>query len=106
MRSLERSDKVKAFRRSLDDLSSRVDYVVLSFDLDSVQEAFAPGVSAPAAMGFSPSEIFAMMRVAGLHEKVISLGIYELNPRFDIDNRTARLAALAAWHFLESRYFE
>ncbi len=106
MNSLEAVDKVKAFGTALRDLSSRVDYVVLSFDLDSVQEAYAPGVSAPAAFGFSPAEIFAMMRVAGRNEKVISLGIYELNPRFDIDNRTARLAALAAWHFLESRYFE
>ncbi len=106
MNSLEAFDKVKAFAASLRDLSERADYVVLSFDLDSVQEAFAPGVSAPAAFGFSASEIFAMMRVAGLNEKVISLGIYELNPRFDIDNRTARLASLAAWQFLQSRYFE
>ena len=105
MNSLETLDKVKAFEGALRDLSSRVDYLVLSLDLDSIQEAFAPGVSVPAPFGFTASDILAMMRLAGFNEKVISLGIYELNPRFDIDNRTARLAALAAWQFLESRYF-
>ena len=106
MNDLMQKDKVASFRNILDDLSSRVDYVVVSLDLDSIQAAHAPGVSAPAAHGFTPEEIHGFMRTAGLNEKCISLGIYELNPRFDMDQRTSALAALALWNFLEARFFE
>ncbi|MEX0966728.1 MAG: formimidoylglutamase [Bacteroidia bacterium] len=94
---------VAAFQTVLNELREKCDQIVLSLDMDALQAAFAPGVSAPAADGFTPSEILAMMEIAGKAEKIISLGIYELNPSFDIDNQTARLAAVAAYHFAAAR---
>lgn len=94
---------VKTFKQQLKNLREQVDAIVLSFDLDSVQSAFAPGVSAPAVEGFTPSEILEMMLVAARDPKVISLGIYELNPEYDVDDRTAKLAATALYHFLDER---
>jgi formimidoylglutamase len=91
---------VSAFAASLKKLSSRCDIVVISFDLDSCASAFAPGVSAPQAEGFSSSEVIEMMEIAGRDPKVVSLGIFELNPDHDVDDRTARLAATAAYHFI------
>ena len=76
---------------------------MLSLDLDAIQAAFAPGVSAPAMEGFTPSEILEMMLIAARDEKVVSLGIFELNPEYDIDERTARLAATCAYHFMDER---
>lgn len=89
-----------AFRKSLKKLASRCDFIVISLDIDAVASAFAPGVSAPQAEGFTPTDILEMMTAAGQEKKVVSLGIFELNPEHDLDQRTARLCATAAYHFV------
>lgn len=95
-----RNQKIShTFKQSLDFLSERTNQIVISLDLDSIQAAFAPGVSAPAPEGFMPSEVVEMVRMAAANEKVVSLGIYELNPSYDIDDRTARLVAVLAYQF-------
>jgi formimidoylglutamase len=88
------------FTHSLVKLASQVDAIVVSLDLDSAAEAFAPGVSAPQAEGFTSSELVQICEVAGSNAKVLSLGLFELNPLHDLNNRTARLAATCADHFL------
>ncbi|MEX2589255.1 MAG: formimidoylglutamase [Chitinophagales bacterium] len=100
---LRQANKVLQFNKVLKGLSKRVDKIVLSIDLDAIQAAYAPGVSAPAAEGFTPSEVLGMAAIAASEEKVFSLGIFELNPNFDIDNRTARLAALLAFEFIRNK---
>ena len=77
----------------------------MSLDLDSLACAFSPGVSAPQSEGFVSSEILEMMEIAGKEPKVISLGIFELNPEHDRDELSARLAATASYHFIESSIF-
>jgi arginase family enzyme len=96
-----RGKAVVAFRSALKKLASSCDAVVISLDLDAVEEASAPGVSAPQAEGFTPGEIIEMMEIAGPHKKVVSLGIFELSPPHDVGDRTARLAATAAYHFVD-----
>lgn len=91
---------VMRFADALDSLSASCDRIAISLDLDAIAMAFAPGVSAPQAEGFTPSEIIEMMELAGKSSKAGSLGIFELNPLHDTDNRTARLAATAAYHFV------
>lgn len=92
-----------AFSKALRALSSRCDAVAVSLDLDAAAQAFAPGVSAPQAEGFSSSDFIEMMAIAGEEGKVVSLGVFELNPEHDPDSRTSRLAATAAYHFISSR---
>lgn len=72
----------------------------VSLDLDGVAQAFAPGVSAPNPDGFTPREMLAMARRAGREPSVRLLDIMELNPRFDVDGRTARLAVALFLAFL------
>lgn len=98
--SLRGGRAVTQFRTALTRLKTACDEVVISFDLDALAEAHAPGVSAPQAEGFTPGEVIEMMEIAGEMKEVKSLGIFELNPSHDVDYRTARLAATAAWHFL------
>ncbi len=93
---------VKRFAAALKTLAAHCDGVIVSLDLDCAAQAFAPGVSAPQAEGFSSSEVLEMMQLAGAHPKVASLGVFELNPLHDIDDRTARLAATAAMRFIGS----
>jgi formimidoylglutamase len=102
---LRNGKAVSTFKKALKKLSTSCDAIVISLDLDALAAAYCPGVSAPQAEGFTPSEIIEMMEIAGANKKCVSLGIFELNPEHDEDLRTARLAATAAFHFIESSLF-
>jgi formiminoglutamase len=92
----------RVFAANLVDLADRCDAIVLSLDLDAIASAFAPGVSSPATDGLSVTDVVEIMEIAGMETMMISLGIFELNPLVDVDQRTARLAATAAYYFLDS----
>jgi formiminoglutamase len=101
-KKLRQGVAVTVFKKKLKKLCEQSDSVVISLDLDALASAYAPGVSAPQAEGFTAMEIIEMIEFAGMQRKVISLGIFELNPKYDEDNKTARLAATVAFHFLEA----
>jgi arginase family enzyme len=97
-----KGEAVGLFIKSLEKLARQADAIVVSLDLDSAAEAFAPGVSAPQAEGFSSSELIQFCEGAGAIDRVRSLGIFELNPLHDVGSRTARLAATCAYRFIET----
>ncbi len=70
------------------------------FDIDSVRAADAPGASAPYPTGLSAEEICRLSFVAGQEKRTRLFEISEVNPLFDVDHRTSRLAALMVLHFL------
>lgn len=72
----------------------------VTFDLDAVDQAFAPGVSAPAVSGLNTDLWLTAAFEAGINPEISSIDISELNPDYDIDNRTARLAAKTVWMFI------
>lgn len=74
-----------------------------TFCLDVVDQAFAPGVSAPTCDGLTPGEWLAAAYLAGRSASVSSADVVELNPRFDRDGQTARLAARTVWELLRGR---
>ncbi|MBI3805458.1 MAG: agmatinase family protein [Nitrospirae bacterium] len=74
--------------------------VFCSIDLDSVAQAFAPGVSAPSPDGFTPEEVSLAAYLAGVDPKVAYFDLMEMNPVFDQEGRTARLTAALVLHFL------
>ena len=65
----------------------------VSFDIDACAEAFAPAVSAPSADGFTPRQAGEAAFLSGQNEAVRLFEVVELNPLYDRDNQTARLAA-------------
>jgi formiminoglutamase len=67
---------------------------MVTFDLDAVDQAQAPGVSAPAVGGLDQDLWHHAAYHAGRCPQVTSVDVAELNPRVDVDDRTARLAAL------------
>ena len=103
--SLRDGKAVRTFKASLKSLSAKCDEVMMSVDLDALSYAYAPGVSAPQAEGFTGGELLQMMEIAGSDKKVTSLGVFELAPPLDFQNYTSRLAAQAVWHFLEAKLF-
>jgi len=72
----------------------------VSLDIDSVAQAYAPGCSAPSPDGFRPDELLQLAFLAGRHASVACFDVMEVNPRYDLDDRTAALAAAAVVHFL------
>lgn len=75
------------------DFIREVDHIYVTIDLDGFSSAYAPGVSAPSPMGFSPDIVLDTLQMIIDSKKLISLDIAEMNPKYDIDNRTAQLAA-------------
>jgi formiminoglutamase len=70
-----------------------VDCVYITIDMDGFSSAYAPGVSAPSAFGFTPQLVQSVLKSILATGKVISTDIAELNPEFDQDGCTAKLAA-------------
>jgi formiminoglutamase len=76
---------------------------LVSFDLDAVCQAEAPGVSAPNPSGLRSELWLHAAYAAGRAPAVTSADVVELNPRVDRDGQTARLAALTVWWLLRGR---
>ncbi|MGE4158034.1 MAG: formimidoylglutamase [Planctomycetota bacterium] len=75
--------------------------IFFGFDMDSVRSADAPGVSAPSPTGLSAEEAMEIARLAGQEPRARLFEITEMNPKYDIDGRTARLAALMVRAYLK-----
>jgi formiminoglutamase len=75
--------------------------VMASFDLDAIDRAHAPGVSAPNAAGLPVDVWLEAAYRAGAAPHVRSADIVELNPSVDRDGQTAAIAALTVWYLLK-----
>jgi formiminoglutamase len=82
----------------------RVDAIYLTVDMDGFSSAFAPGVSAPSPMGFDPEIAFNVFDLIAKSKKLISLDVVELNPVYDQDLATARLAARCVEYILRKNF--
>ena len=92
--------ELKILKNRLEHFLETVDHVYVSYCLDVFNASFAPGVSAVNPLGLNPDVVLPLTRHLLRSGKVISLDIAELNPHFDIDQRTARLAAALIYHSL------
>lgn len=72
----------------------------VSFDMDAVKETAAPGVSAPLPTGLTPEEFLTAALFAGKRRKTGMIDLVEVNPKYDVDGRTCKLAALTILYFL------
>jgi len=72
---------------------------LLSIDLDVLDQSYAPGVSAPNPNGLPPHDLYQLAYYAGMNPHIRSVDIVELNPDLDLDNHTAKIAALILWWF-------
>ncbi|MBO0324329.1 formimidoylglutamase [Muricauda sp. CAU 1633] len=78
--------------------TKNVDHVYVTIDLDGFSSAFAPGVSAASPMGFTPHIVLECLKTIIGSGKLISMDIAEMNPKYDIDGQTAKLAASLMHH--------
>ena len=78
----------------IDELLDNVDYAYLTICMDVFNASVAPGVSAAAYNGiFADAAFMHFYRHILKNKKMVALDVAEVNPSFDIQDRTARLAA-------------
>lgn len=78
--------------KSLKEFIKKVDIVYVTFCMDVFDASTAPGVSAPVVMGLDPKKGKRLLRFLMETEKVVCVDFAEVNPVYDIDNMTAKLA--------------
>ncbi len=88
-----RLDRFDFVRAEIEALLARCAHAYLTVCLDAFPAAVAPGVSAPAALGVDAALVERFVDVVTGSGKLRIADVAELNPRYDVDARTARLAA-------------
>lgn len=78
----------------------KVDYLYITVDLDVFSASIAPGVSAPAVKGIDLAIFDPLLEVIKNTGKIKVFDVAECNPRFDLDNRTAKLAAYIIYNYI------
>jgi len=69
------------------------------FDLDAVRSSDAPGTSAPSPLGLKASEFIQLVKYAASLANTKIIEFSEVNPKYDADNRTAKLVAIGIHRF-------
>ncbi len=86
--------RLDAFRKRLGD-----DEVYLSFDIDCIDPAFAPGTGTPVCGGFSSADVFGLLRrFAGVN--LVGADVVEVLPALDPAGVTSLLAAHVIFEIL------
>ena len=68
------------------------DKVYVSFDMDCVDPAYAPGVSVPVPMGLNSTDaVYLLKEIA--KKGIVGMDIMEVCPSFDVKDRTSHLAS-------------
>ena len=87
-------ENLPSIYQRIDELTQEVDVLYLTICMDVFNVSVAPGVSALAYNGiFADATFMHFFRHILKNEKLVSLDVAEVNPEFDIQERTARLAA-------------
>lgn len=71
---------------------NHLERIHVSFDLDSCDPRFAPGVGTPVRGGLSYREAHLLMEILADSGKVCSMDVVEINPILDSCNQTAEIA--------------
>jgi len=68
------------------------DKVYVSFDMDCVDPAYAPGVSVPVPMGLNSTDaVYLLKEIA--KKGIVGMDVMEVCPSFDVRDRTSHLAS-------------
>ncbi len=66
--------------------------VYISFDMDAIDPAYAPGVSVPVPLGLRNTETIILLKSLA-RKGILGLDIMEVCPNYDIKDRTSHLAS-------------
>lgn len=95
---IQKKGLIKALKSQITKYKNHPCFV--SLDMDAFSSDVAPGCSQSWAYGIDQKEFFESFRWLLKNLNVQGLGIYEVAPPLDHDDRTSKLAALVMHHFL------
>lgn len=91
------------FNRVLDELKiylENFENIYITLDMDVFDVAYAPGVSATTINGLTPFHVKYILKLLKKSNKVRVFDIVEVNPDFDRDSQTSKLAAHMIYEIL------
>ena len=92
MESVDRHGLGGVMERALEDVTRGTKGFHLSFDVDVMDPAAAPGVGTPALGGITYRESLMALEMAAETLQVRSMDMVEVNPIMDVRNQTAQIA--------------
>lgn len=95
-----REQGLSAIDRAIEIASRGTDGVYLSVDVDVLDQAHAPGVSAPTPGGVDTATLFAAIRRIAERAPLVGADFVEVAPPLDRDAMTSRAAAYGVMHLL------
>jgi formiminoglutamase len=98
-----------AAKQLLEPMLAEIDELYVTVCLDTFPASIAPGVSAPSSLGISVEFVINMLHwiaqsQSAFHYNWQLTDIAEMNPNYDIDNRTAKLAARLIYEVVGSKF--
>ena len=100
---------VASAKQLLQPMLSQVDELYITVCLDAFPASVAPGVSAPSALGISVAFVIEILHWLAQSQIPLNynwqlIDIAEMNPNFDLNNRTAKLAARLIYEALNTKF--
>ena len=92
MSDIDRQGISRVVKSALARATKGVDYLHVSFDLDAIDPAVAPGVGTPVKGGLDYREAHLIMEIISDAKVMTSLEIVEVNPILDENNTSAEFA--------------
>ena len=89
---LDEEEEEKFINDELKKYLADADILYVTFCMDVFNASDAPGVSAPTIMGLDPKKGKRILREIMDTGKVVCIDFAEVNPEYDIESRTAKLA--------------
>ncbi len=92
MEDIDKYGVHRVMKNVLQQIGRNTDYLHVSFDLDSVDPVYAPGVGTPVKGGLDYREAHLIMEMLAESRAMTSLEIVEVNPILDDRNKSAEFA--------------
>ncbi len=99
MRQIDREGITVAVDTALQHLADRVDHIHVDFDIDVLDRSHAPACPGARPGGMTPRQLARAAYHVGLHEKVTSADIVEVDPARDLHEVTLMNAATVLLSF-------
>ena len=83
MAEIERDGWMKVMERVIAEANDGPEYLYISFDIDVLDPAYAPGTGTPENGGLTPREVFPLVRSLCTENNIVGFDLVEFNPLAD-----------------------
>lgn len=106
MEDIRKLGMEKIISQSIEIITTKTDITYISVDMDSLDQIYAPGVSAPTPDGLTPNQINMIIHKVTSKTNIVGMDIMELNPIYDTADTTAINAANFLTQFIASYFWK